>query len=182
MADSRREYRYPRPRLRRVVARLLALSLSLAALAVLGQLILAISGRPLFGVSALITATLMIPLVMRTVMHPEIQVTGEGVRLVPMLWQAQSIPWTAITGIVSHPLVYNDDAMGRVLHGKNYRPREGVVILVRRDSGLLAFYRLVGNVAGEGNTPAFALSSTTHMNYAELLDTIRAHLDHSAGV
>jgi hypothetical protein len=110
------------------------------------------------------------------VLHPEISVHDEGLTVQPMLWKAQFVRWGTITGIVSHPLVYNDEAMGRVLHGKNYRPREGVVITVKAESGLWPIYRLVGNLAGAGNTRAFALSSTTHTNYHELVETIKAHI------
>ncbi len=170
------EHCYPRPWIRRLVERLLTLTLNLALVAVVVQVILAFFAGPLLCGMAGFTLILMIPLLMRTVLHPEIQLTGDGLILRPMLWPAQFVPWSAITGVLAHPLVYNNDSTGRLLHGKNYRPREGVVVVVDSPD-LLPFYRLVGELAGAGNKPAFALSSTTHTGYDQLLQAIRTHLN-----
>ncbi len=96
-----------------------------------------------------------------------------------MLWRAQDVPWAALAGITDHPLVFNDDAVGRLLYGKRYRRREGWVVLVKPEAGLSPVYRLIGGLAGAGNTPAFAISSTTHTDYETLVSAIRSHLPDS---
>ena len=116
---------------------------------------------------------------MRTVLHPDIDILPDGLIVRPMLWPAQNVKWVDLTGITAHPLVYNDEAMGKTLHGKNYRPREGAVILASRDAGLWFPYRIIGGVAGAGNTPAFAISSTTHTDYPQLIVAIRARVPDS---
>src|SRR5690242_16942304 len=111
-------FRYPRPWLRRVVSRALALSLVIAVVALVAEIILVFVVGPLLCGIAGFTAILTIPLLMRTVLHPEIEIVGDGLRLSPMLWPPQTVRWGDLTGIIAHPLVYNDPAMGRTLHGK----------------------------------------------------------------
>ncbi|MEP7288369.1 MAG: hypothetical protein ABI947_21675 [Chloroflexota bacterium] len=171
------EHHYPRRWVRRGVERVLALAVPLTAGAIIAQIGLAfIAGSLLLG-TALLTAILFIPLLMRTVLHPEIEVCADGLRLHPILWRDQFVVWDAIVGIVDHPLLFNDEAMGRTLHGKRYRPREGAVILVAGSARLLPLYRILGGVAGANNATAFAISSTTHTDYPLLLEAIRSHLN-----
>ena len=170
-------HRYPRPWLRQLERAALALALILAVVAIILEIAMAFVAGPLLCGMAVFTAILLIPLLMRTVLHPEIDVTADGLLLHPMLWPAQFVAWRDLTQIIAHPLVVNDPAMGRTLHGKNYRPREGVVILVDPRARLSPVYRLVGGLAGARTSPAFAISSTTHTDYPVLLDAIRAHVD-----
>lgn len=177
MSNIPNTYRYPSPLIRKTISRLLALALILMTLAIPLQVILAVlTPAPLCIGTALFTAILLIPLLMRTVLHPEIDVTGDGLILYPMLWPSQFVSWSALEGIVPHPLVFNDDAMGRVLHGKRYRRREGIAVVVAPEVGLVPAYRLVGNLAGVGNRPAFAISSTTHTDYDALVALIRSRV------
>ncbi len=173
------EHRFPRPTIRRITAWLLAVGLAAAVTAIVIQLILALVIGPLFCGMAFFTAMLLIVLLQRTVLHPAITLTESGLRLQPMIWRAQLVPWSALAGITDHPLVFNDEAMGRLLHGKRYRRREGLVVLVKPEAGLLPVYRLIGGLAGAGNTPAFAISSTTHTDYEALVSAIRACLPDS---
>jgi hypothetical protein len=177
MPEIESEHFYPRPWLRRIVERLILVTLVLALVALAAQIILALIVGPLLCGTAVFTAVLIIPLLMRSVLHPEVSITADGLILRPMLWSTQTIPWSAITEIVAHPLVFNDEGTGRLLHGKNYRPREGVVVIVDPSAKLLPIYRLVGELAGAGNNTAFAVSSTTHTNYDQLIETIRQHTD-----
>ena len=68
------------------------------------------------------------------------------------------------------------EASARHLHGKQWKPREGAVVVVKREAGLWPVYRLVGGLAGVGSSPAFAISSTTHTDYPALLEAIHAHV------
>ena len=169
-------HRYPRPWLRQLERAALAFGLILAGAAIVLEVALAFVAGPLLCGMAVFTAILLIPLLLRTALHPEIEVTADGLLLRPMLWRPQFVAWHHLTRIIAHPLVVNDPAMGRTLHGKNYRPREGAVIVVDPRAGLLPVYQLIGGLAGAGNSPAFAISSTTHTDYPVLLDTIRAHM------
>jgi hypothetical protein len=170
------EYRFPHPRIRQVVARLLALGLVAAALAILIQLLLIPLAGPLLCVSTLLTAVLVIPLLLQTALHPEISITSDGLILRPMLWPPQFVAWDSLTQIVAHPLIYNDAAMGRVLYGKRYRPREGAVVVLNPAAHVWPVYRLVGQLAGAGNVPAFAISNTTHTGYESLIKLLREHV------
>ncbi len=147
--------------------------------AILGQVLLALAAGPLFLLqcgSALLTGILTIPLLLQTVLHPAITLRRDGLEVAPMLWQAQFIPWSAIRGIVPHPLVHNDEAVGRHLYGRGYRARQGAVILVDPGLRLSPLYRLVGGLAGAGNAPAFAISSTTHEGFELLRAAIEEHI------
>lgn len=170
-------YSTPHPLIRRAAARLIAISLLLALIACLAQIVLALSIAPLFIGTAFFTAVLTVPLLLQSVLHPEVITTRDGLILRPMLWRSQAVPWTAIRTITAHPLIYNDEVVGRHLHGKHYRPREGMIIVLRWDTAVLPLYRLVGSVAGVGNVPAFGISSTTHKGYEELLACIQSHLE-----
>ncbi len=175
------QHRSPHPRVRRIVSGLLALGLVTLVAATAAQVVLAwVTAGWLFCGTAFFTAILAIPLLMLTVLHPEIGVSQDGLHVQPMIWRAQFVPWNALTGIIAHPLVTNDETMGRILHGKRYRRREGIVVVAGRESGLGPVYRLVGSLAGAGDMPAFALSSTTHTDYEGLGATIREHLDASS--
>jgi hypothetical protein len=169
------EHRYPRPLVRRLVSRLLAVTIALAVVSI-AEVILALFVSPLLCGIAFFTAILVIPLLQRSVLHPEITVTDDGLYVQPMIWRAQLVPWDCVAEIVAHPLVYNDEAMGRVLHGKRYVPRQAVVVIVKSDAGVWLIYRLIGALAGAGNRPGFALSSTTHTSYDALIQTIRGRL------
>jgi hypothetical protein len=171
---------HPRPRLHRIRARLTGLALIVMLAAILGQALLALAAGPLALLlcgSALLTGILTIPLLLQTVLHPAITLRRDGLEIAPMLWQAQFIPWSAIRGIVPHPLVHNDEAVGRHLYGRGYRARQGTVILVNPDGLRLSpLYQLVGGLAGAGNVPAFAISSTTHTEFDSLLAALEAHV------
>lgn len=167
---------FPRPLLRRAVGLLLAVGLALCALAVPMQLILAFTGAPLLVGTALFTAILAIPLLMRTVLHPAVEICVNGLVLRPMLWPAQFVHWHNLRGTTAHPLVFNDPAVGQHLYGQRYRPREGLVVLVAPPAQLWPVYRLIGQLAGVGSVSAFAISSTTHTDYELLAAEIQRHL------
>jgi len=132
-------------------------------------------GGPLFFGTACLTVLLMLPLLLQSVLHPEVTLTPEGLRLRPLLWRQEAVPWTALKGITAHPLIRNNALMGRILHGKKYRPREGHVILVERGAGLPAPYRILAWLVGAQHCTAFAISNTTHVRYEALLKAITAH-------
>lgn len=170
------KHNHPRPYLRRAATRLIAVGLIGALIGIIAQMILGMILAPLFFGTAFFTAVLMIPLLMQSVLYPEITVLEEGLRLKPMLWEAATLPWSAIREIVPHPLIYNDEVVGQHLHGKKYRPREGVIVIIRRVPGLSPLYLLVGMIAEQWGMHAFAISSTTHTEYQKLVQEIQNQL------
>jgi hypothetical protein len=166
----------PQQWLRQLNSRVIALALILICLSVIAEAILAFLIGPLMLVIALFTAGLAIPLVLQTVLHPDIEVLQDGLRLHPLIWQTQTVNWSDLTTMLDHPLVYNDPAVGRLLHGKNYQPREGKLILVGPSARLLPWYKIIGIVAGVGALYGFAISNTTHTGYALLLKTLQQHV------
>ena len=87
------------------------------------------------------------------------------------------IPWEMLSTLTDHPLIYEDPVINRRLYGKQHRGREGKVIVMCREARVLWQYRLLGLVSGAGWTPAFGISSTTHTDYDQLLQTLTARLD-----
>lgn len=172
--------------MRRALTRLTALGLVLCSAAILAQLILALLSGAfgfLFLLSALFTATLLIPLILQTVLHPEITVSRDGLWLRPMLWRERFVPRHALLRCVRHPLIPESEAnaaLERWLFGKKHRRREGYAIIVARDALPLP-YRLLARLANSPDAAAFAISSTTHRNYDRLCAAIAALLADSTG-
>jgi len=159
----------------------LVFSLIVMGIVMLVQILLMIlllrSGLPgwLFSGTAIFTVILMLPLLIGSVIHPAISMTGDGLILQPLIGHAQFVRWEDLTGTAPHPLIFNDEATGRLLYGKRYRPREGLIVLVAATAGLSPLYRLVGGIAGASLSAAFGISSTTHENYDVLVEQIRQH-------
>lgn len=152
----------------------------MGSLAQLGLLIALWPAGLLFCGTLFFTALLFIPLLAQSVLYPEITVTDDGLLLRPMVWRAQFVPRASIAGIAANPFIRDNPALGRLLHGRNYRPREGMVVLVNGSARLLPFYRLIAPLVG-GNTLrapyGFALSNRAQANYAALARVISAWLD-----
>lgn len=166
-------YRHPYPAIRRLDAGLTAVGLALIGIAGAGALAL-IPFLPAFGLLlagvAFFSAVIAIPLLMHTVSHPEIIFTSDALIVRPLLWREKSIAYRHLLGLARHPLIRDPGAssgVDRLLWGRNYAPREGVIVIVGRGAGTLRLYRLLGSLAGVRGA-AFGLSSTTHRDYAAL--------------
>ena len=169
-------HHHPQPRVRRFTARLVGIGLVTAGLAALAQVALAVlfgSTGVLFLGTAILTLILACPLAMLSALHPAITVGTNGLLVSPMLWRACFVPWSALARMEPHPLFWNNDATGRLLHGRRYRPREGALVLVHTDAGLPPQFRIVSLLTGGPALPAFAISSTTHTRYPELAGILR---------
>ena len=169
-------HRHPRPRVRMLTRLAVALGLSGAVIACLLQLFFALTLAPLFWGTLVFTILLSIPLLMLSVLHPEVNVTADGLRLSPLLWHAQSVRWEHLSTLTDHPLIYEDPVMNRRLHGKNRRLREGKVIVLTRNAPVLWQYRVLGLVSGASWTPAFGISTTTHTDYDQLVALLTTRL------
>jgi hypothetical protein len=174
------EHRYPRTWLRQWQRLLLAVLLAVGLTTVVVQVIIALSGAALFVGTALFTLLLLLPILAQPALSPEVTVYAEGLAVQPLLWRSQRVAWGQITRLTAHPLIANslaatDDnasiSIGRLLHGKNYRPREGLLIVVDPAARLALPFRLLALITGERGA-AFAVSSATHTNYAALRDAL----------
>lgn len=170
-------HRHPRPLVRAFTRFAVAMGLSAALLVFLLQIVMAFTVGSLFIGTAIFTVLLTIPLMLLSVLHPEVTITTTGVRLRPLLWQAQTVPWNMLSTLTDHPLIYEDPVINRHLYGKRHRGREGKVIVMCRDAHVMWQYRLLGLVSGAGWTPAFGISSTTHTDYDQLLQTLMSRLE-----
>ena len=158
-----------------------AVSLGLSGLtfALLVELYLGVAvGRLFFG-TALFTALLAIPLFLLSVLHPEVRITTDGLRLRPLIGRMESVSWSSVKSLTDHPLIYEDPVIHRRLYGKHRPLREGKAVILNANTSISWRYRLLGTVSGEGWTPAFGISSTTHTDYDQLLATLIDHINDS---
>jgi hypothetical protein len=163
---------HPQKWRRRLSELLTIVALSAVAIISLTQLLLAITVSPLFVGTAVFTVILALPLLLQSVLHPEITVVEAGLYLRPLLWRQDYITWDRISGLSEHPLLYQDPVMERKLHGKNVKLRQGHLVVLDRDASALWLYRILGGIAGLRWRPAFAISSSTHRDYERLVELI----------
>ncbi|GAB4546050.1 MAG: hypothetical protein OHK0023_05250 [Anaerolineae bacterium] len=173
MTSTHREFHHPIPAFRRASARLIALGLFLIAAALIGQLWLAITFNAiaiLICFSGLITLILAIPLLVQTVLHPEITLTDDSLILRPMLWRAERVPLTALVKMTRHPLLPDAAAYSgfdRLMLGKHRQPQQGAAIILADANAVNPLYRIVGSLVNVRGA-AFAISTATHSDYADL--------------
>lgn len=173
-------HKHPRPFRRALAARASAVGLALALFGAAGQFALALllgGAGVLLVVSALFTLALAAVLLAFANLHPEITAFEDGLLLRPLVGRPAHVEWTALAKTEPHPLLFNNEGPGRLLHGKNYRPRAGLLVVVRPGAGLPARYRLVDLVTGGPARPTFAISSTTHTDYEELARLLRDRME-----
>jgi len=160
---------YPRPALRRVTGWLVGAGLAGIGFGVVGLLTLAIGYRlVLLPLAAFFLATLAAPLLLLSVLHPQITVYERGLWLKPLLWRGSWVPWEALTGLHDHTLIQ------RSRRTRWERPREGHLITV--EGALPPVYSIVGWMGGLGNRRAFGIASHSHTDYAALRSAIRGHV------
>ncbi|MCC7207489.1 MAG: hypothetical protein IT323_09290 [Anaerolineae bacterium] len=172
-------YGHPRPALRRLTARIIAAGLALALVGAAGQTVMALAlgaAGLLLWISTLFTLGFAAVLAALATLHPELTACEDGLLLRPLLGRSARVAWSALAGIEPHPLIFNNEGTGRLLHGKNYRPRAGLLVVARPGAGLPARYRLVDLVTGGPGRPVFAISSATHADYERLERLIRARI------
>lgn len=146
-------------------------------IAVALQLVLAVWIAPLLLGTAGFTLILLIPLLLHSVLHPEVAVTERGLSVRPLIGKSQAIPWSAIIGLAPHPLLpdaQTDQLLARKLYGKKAGGRTGIVVLLKQKALDWPLFQLVGQMADAGLCPAFCLSNTTNRDYDQLLVAIQA--------
>ena len=62
-------------------------------------------GLPLLPLMAFFLATLAAPLLLLTVLHPQVTVYPDGLWLKPLVWRGTWVPWAAIASIEDHTLI-----------------------------------------------------------------------------
>lgn len=163
------DHPHPQPGLRRVTGWLIAAGLLGIVAGVVGLLALAIGYRlPLLPLAAIFLATLAAPLLLLSVLHPQVTVYEQGLWLKPLLWRGSWVTWSALAGLHDHTLIQ------RGQRTRWDRARDGHLITVA--GALPPMYAIVGLMAGLGVRRAFGVATHSHRDYAALLGAIRRNL------
>ncbi|MFZ4827651.1 MAG: hypothetical protein ACOYLB_09850 [Phototrophicaceae bacterium] len=171
-------FQHPQPRLNQFIqwgAMLLwwVMVLSVPLQVMLGLLI-AYGG--LLFITALTTLLLAPTVLLLTLATPPVQITPEGITLLPRVWQPQTIAWEQVSAFQVYPLLPQADQEVNRRHlvgRKNYRPAEGVMLIV---PSLPLPYRILGFFVGSGDKGAVAFTNRTHTDYDGLHQLLVAHL------
>lgn len=161
------EHVHPRPRVRRLTEKLLALGLGGAVFGAFGLLAVGVAYRmPLLLLALPFFVALSVPLVQLAVMHPHIRVYERGLWLKPLLWPPSWVDWDAIVSVEKHTLIRHG------VQKTGQREHFGQLIVVQE--GLPWPYRAVAGMAGLGwRTYAFGISTYGHTDYKTLLNAIQ---------
>jgi hypothetical protein len=162
------DHPHPRPFLRRITALLAALGLAGDLLGVAGLLALGIGYRlPLLPVAAFFLATLLLPLLLLTVLHPRVTVYERGLWIKPLLWPGCWLAWDGIAWMADHTLIRRGKTKERE------KEHFGQLIVV--DQGLPPVFLVVGIMAGLGWVRTFGISTHSHVDYSALRSAIQKH-------
>jgi MFS family permease len=167
------DFDHPRPRLDRVIQwGSAALAGAFVLCALLCLLIALAFGLPLMVIAALFALGLACAALLPTTAAPAVTLTERELIARSRIWGRHAAPWNAVGMPKPYTLLppAGAETMRRALIGRNrYRPAEGVLIPVRA----LPFpYRIHGWFAGEGFTPAIALTNRAHRDYDRLIDAL----------
>ena len=170
-------HRHPNPGLDRLTQYGALALIVLMLIGAIGQFALALSGLQLglLWLTGMITLLLIAPVLMLTTATPAVNVTAEGIQILPVIWRNRSIRWDDIRAIKPYPLLPPADVESgrRALTGRRrYRPAQGIMLIV---PSLPLQYRLTGLFAGEGFVGVIALTNRTHRDYEQLLQTVEDH-------
>src|SRR5690606_35824128 len=105
---------------------------------------------------------------------PPVTISDEGLKIQGFMGREQMIAWNDIQKVSEYPLLpqANQEILKQYLVGrKNYRPAEGIMLIIPR---LHFLYRFAGFLAGENGTPIIAFTNRTHTDY----DTLKRRILH----
>lgn len=128
----------------------------------------------LFIVMGILVLLLAIPLCMGLLNTPPVVISDEGLTIASFLGREQLIAWDDIQKVSDYPLLpqANQEILKQYLVGrKNYRPAEGIMLIIPQ---LPILYRFAGFLAGEGGSPIIAFTNRTHSDY----DTLKRRILH----
>ena len=165
---------HPNPTLDRITQYGALALVAIMLFAALAQIVLAITVRPalLFIMTAVITILLIPFVLMLTASTPGVTVSKEGLKIEPLVWKTQFIPWRDVKAIKYYPLLPQAGAevsRKAMVGRKNYRPAEGIMLVI---PSLPAQYRITGLLAGEGFTSVIGVTTRTHGDYDRLTEKI----------
>lgn len=141
------------------------------------QIFFGLAGGGLFFMSAFFSGLMILPLLMATVITPAIQVDGDGLTLMPIIWKPHHVAWSDIRAVKHYPLLPPADAeiTRKIAIGKaKYAPANGVMLVIPK---LPWMYRIGGFFAGEKRQPIIAITNRAHSRYDELVYAILEHTD-----
>lgn len=119
----------------------------------------------LFYLSAIITFTLVMPLILFLTTTPTVSIDEQGIVIHPFIGKAHRLDWEHIEEVKPYPLLprQGHEVNKRLLVGrKQYKPAEGVMLIT---SNLPMMYYVGGFFAGEYGHKIIALTNRTHIDY-----------------
>jgi hypothetical protein len=160
------------PRRQRLVGWFVRLTLGISLLVSSVMLVVAILNvLPLLFITALLVLGLNLPLFLLTSLHPGVEIYEEGVRLTPLVWKSDFVPWEALVYRTPHTMLKPAPPPRHPIQPK-LRP-EGLMIVGQQGAW---HYRIVGIFSGFGWKPVFAVANHTHAHYPRLRDTLKSAL------
>jgi hypothetical protein len=171
-------FEHPQPRLNGFIQRGALLVWWVMLLSAPLQMMLAvlIAHGGLMFITALTTLLLAPTVLLLTTATPPVQITAEGITLLPQVWRPHPIAWEQVSEFQVYPLLPQPDQEVNRRHlvgRRHYRAAEGVMLVV---PSLPMQYRILGFFVGSGGKGAVAFTNRTHADYAQLRQLLVTHL------
>lgn len=163
-------YHHPKQNLHRLNQWLAFILMWIVLLTVPLQVVIAVIYPPavLFYLSAIITLTLVAPLILFLTATPTVSVDEQGITVHPFIGKAHQIDWEQITELKEYPLLprQGHEVNKRLIVGrKQYKQAEGIMLITPK---LPLLYVVGGFFVGEYGRKIIALTNRTHVDYDRL--------------
>jgi len=163
-------YTHPNQRVYRLTQWLAFILMWVILLTVPLQVTIAIIYPPaaLFYLSAIVTFTLIAPLILYLTTTPTVSVDEHGITLHPFIGSVHQIEWEHIVEIKDYPLLprRGHEVNKRLLTGRNrYQEAQGIMLITPR---LPMLHYVGGFFVGEYGRKIIALTNRTHTDYDHL--------------
>jgi len=171
-------YHHPKQNVHRLSQWLIFILIWVVLLAVPLQVVIAIIYPPavLFYLSALITLTLIAPLILFLTATPTVSVDEQGITVHPFIGKAHQIDWEHITDIKEYPLLprRGQEVNKRLIVGrKQYKQAEGIMLITPK---LPLLYMVSGFFVGEYGRKIIAVTNRTHVDYDHLSKHVKKYV------
>jgi hypothetical protein len=163
-------YTHPNPKIHRLTLWFVFILLWIVLLTVPLQIAIAVIYPPamLFYLSAIVTLTLVAPLILYLMTTPTVSVDEQGITVYPFIGKPRHVDWEHITDIKEYPLLprRGQEVNKRILVGREqYQRAEGIMLI----SPQFPMLNSVGGFfTGEYGRKIIALTNRTHIDYDRL--------------
>jgi len=174
---TQKQYTHPNPKTYRLTQWLVFIVMGIVLLTIPLQILIAViyPQAILFYLSALITFTLIAPLLLYLMTTPTVSLDETGLTVHPFIGKAHHLDWDAIQTVKEYPLLprQGHEVNKRLVVGrKRYKQAEGIMLIT---SDLPMVYRVGGFFAGERGRKIIALTNRTHTDYDNLVKQVMKH-------